>query len=87
MGVSVAAMPMLTFPVPGLEVPVRPAWTPILDPPIRHPIIPSTYRHPMPSHPDMSTTFPGPIAWCPDVARAWRRDHFDLGRGWGNFNA
>ena len=40
----------------------------------------------MPCHPDVSTAFPGPIAWCPDVAGAWHGDHFDLGRWRSNFD-
>src|SRR2546423_14314421 len=80
-------MPMLTFPMPRLEVPVWPAWAPILHPPLRHPIISSTHRHPASSNPDVSTAFPGPIARCPDVTRAWRGDHFDLGRWRSHFDA
>src|SRR5215510_14936656 len=79
-------MPMLSFPVPGLEMPVCSSWPPILDPPIRHPIIASTHRHPTPANPDVSPAFPGPIAWGPNIARAWRGDHFDLGRWWSYFN-
>ena len=78
---------MLTFPVPGLEMPVRPAWPPILDPPIRHPIVSSTHWQPMPCNPDVSTAFPGPIAWGPDVVGTWCGDHFDLGRWRSNFDA
>src|SRR5215813_1270156 len=73
-------MPIFTLPVPGLEIPARPAWPPILDPPIWHPIIASTHRHPTPCRPDVSTPFPDPIAWGPDVAGARRGDHFDLRR-------
>jgi len=80
MSISVAAMPMLTFPVPGLEIPARPAWPPILDPPIWHPIIAAMHRYPTPGDPDVPTALPGPIAWCPDIAGTWRGDHFNLRR-------
>src|SRR5262245_37270742 len=84
---SVATVPMLTLPVPGLEMPVRPVWPSILDPPIRYPIIAAMHRHPTPCHPDVLTALPGPIAWGPDVAGAGRGDHFDPGLWRSNFDA
>src|SRR6266487_170336 len=79
-------MPMRTFPVPGLEMPVRTSWPPILHPTLRHPIIPWTSANPTPFPPDVPTAFPGPIARRPDIARAWLRDHFDTRRRRNNFD-
>ena len=41
----------------------------------------------MPANPNVTTAFPGPKAWCPDVAGAWRGDHFNLGRWRSHFDA
>ena len=80
------AMPIRALPVPRLEMPVRPSWPTILHPTLWHPIIPWAYHDPMPCPPGVPGAFPSPISRCPDVARAWRGNHFDARRRRSNFD-